>query len=116
MRSGKNPTSAAAEETIGCTQDVIEIPVQLAPLLTPDEADRPEKAFYCIHYESHLVPFDTKVSCWLNPDPPLRDGFMQALTAPFCSVGSGHAAFLGAVSKDKLFAAFQNRGCPLIRG
>jgi len=38
MRSRKYPTSAAAEDTIGRTQDVIEIAVQLAPMRTATEA------------------------------------------------------------------------------
>ena len=209
MRSGQNPTPAAAKETIRGTQQATEIAVQLVPVRIGAEAHRlvgssacgsrsrcilsslaasprrdvalgppagcfvflsaqtrfpftqHEKAFYCTHYGSHLLPSDNKVSCPLNPNPllggtggetrrrfygtgyqrrpafhfksdepefqpgrshfglrlsQLRDGVMQALTAPFCLVGLGHLAFLWAVSKNKPFAAFHNGECPLIRG
>ncbi len=41
MRSRKSPTSVAAEETIGRTQDAIKIGVHFAPLQTVAEAHRP---------------------------------------------------------------------------
>jgi len=144
MRSRKSPTSVAAEETIGRTQDTIGIAVQRALLLTGVEVRRlvggalsgrrsscgtspllasarreaalgplvgcfaflsiqmrapltqHDKAFYCIHYESHLVPSDTKA--FLPAEPKF--------------VGSGHMASLG---QKKTYPAFHSRGCPLIR-
>lgn len=45
----------------------------------------------------------------------LRDGVMKAPTAMFCVVGSGHVAFLGAVSKERTFRGFPQQGIPLIR-
>jgi len=54
----------------------------------------------------------SRFGLWLNQ---LRDGVMQAFTAPFCLFGLSHVAFLWAVSKNKPFAASHNGGCLLIR-
>lgn len=55
-----------------------------------------EKAIYCIHYESHLVPFDTKVSYPLNPNP-LQGGVSVMITGSPTTLAGGetHRRFHG---------------------